>query len=203
MRGLRQLRFCAREALGRIRRHWWPSLVAVSSIAVLLFLAGMGAWGWLSFTGLATRWKEKARLIVYLRDDAASSQRETIAQTLVSLHEVEAVHFVSKDEALRRMQTSLDGQQDLLEGLEDNPLPASFEVTPKPAARQVAALDHVAVAVNELPGVDEVEYGRPWLVKLDAISTVGRVAGLAGLILMAGTLVLLINNTIKLTLYSR
>jgi cell division transport system permease protein len=203
MRGLGQIPFYFREAVAHIRSHLWPSLVTFSSIAVLLFLSGMGAWTWLSFEGLATSWREKARFIVYLQDDAADGQREAIAQTLAGLHEVQAVLFVSKDEALRRMRASLNGQQDILEGLEDNPLPASFEVTPKPDARRVDALDRVSVAVSELPGVDEVEYGRSWLGRLDAMSAVGRVVGLTGLILMASALVLLINNTIKLTLYTR
>ncbi len=203
MQGLLQLRFCLREAVAHIRRHLWPSLVAISSIAVMLFLAGMGTWVWLSFERLATGWKDKARLIVYLHDDAGGAQQQAIAQTLAGLQEVQTVRFVPKNEALRRMRASLDGQRDLLDGLDDNPLPASFEVTPTSAARRVDALDGVAVALRRLPGVEEVEYGRPWLVKLDAMSTAIRVVGLVGLILIAASLVLLITNTIKLTLYAR
>lgn len=203
MHGIGQIRFCLREAVAHIRRHPWPSLAAVSSIAVLLFLAGMGAWAWLSFERLATGWKDKARLVVYLRDDASAGQHRSIAKSLAGLQEVQALHFVSKNEALQRLRLSLDGQRDLLEDLEDNPLPASFEVTPTPAARRVDALDRVAVAVGRLPGVEDVEYGRSWLAKLDAMSALGRVVGLAGIIMMASALVLVITNTIKLTLYSR
>lgn len=203
MRSVGQIRFCLREAAAHIRRHLWPSLVAVSSIAVLLFLAGMGAWAWLSFERLSAGWKDKARLIVFLQDDAGGGQHQAIEKRLAGLQEVQAVRFVSKNEALRRLAASLDGQRDLLDDLEDNPLPASFEVTPTPAARRVDALDQVAAAVRRLPGVEEVEYGRSWLAKLDAMSAVGRVVGLAGLIMMASALVLLITNTIKLTLYAR
>jgi cell division transport system permease protein len=203
MRRAGQIRFCMREASANIRRRPWPILVAVSSISALLFLAGMGAWAWLSFERVSAGWKDKARLIVYLADGAHDGQQKSIATSLASLQEVQAVRFVSKTEALRRLRASLDGQRDLLDDLEDNPLPASFEVTPTPAARRVDALDRVAVAAGRLPGVEEVEYGRSWLVKLDAMSAVGRVVGLSGLILMAAALALLITNTIKLTLYSR
>ena len=89
MQGLWQLRFCLREAVAHIRRHLWPSLVAISSIAVMLFLAGMVTWAWLSFERLATGWKDKARLIVYLNDDAGGDQQQAIAQTLAGLQEVQ------------------------------------------------------------------------------------------------------------------
>lgn len=203
MSGFWQTRYCAREALSNIRRHPWPSMVAVSSIAALLFLAGVSAWTWMGFERLAAGWKEKARLIVYLRDDAAESQMEAIARALEGRKEVEAVRFVSKSEAMGRMRQSLDGQQDLLEGLRENPLPASYEVTLKPEARRLAGLEQVAESVKGLPGVEDVEYGKPWLGKLDAISSIGRAAGVIGLILLAVALVLIINNTSKLSLYAR
>lgn len=203
MSSLWQVRYCAKEALANIRRHPGPSLAAVSSIAMLLFLAGIGAWAWISFEQLATSWKEKTRLIVYLRDDAGGGQREGIAKTLSGQKEVQEVHFVSKAEAMTRLKESLDGQQDLLNGFEENPLPASFEVTLRPRSRRVAALDQVATAVRDLPGVEDIEYGRPWMVKLDAISTVGRSAGLIGLALLAAALLLIINNTSKQSLYAR
>jgi cell division transport system permease protein len=198
-----QVRYCAREALANIRRHPWPSLVAVSSIGALLFLAGVSAWTWMNFERLAASWQEKARLIVYLRDDAPIDQIEAIAKALEVQKEVKAVHFVTKDEAMSRMRESLDGQQDILEGLQENPLPASYEVTLKPEARRLPDMEKVAGSVKGLPGVDDVEYGKPWLAKLDAISNVGRAAGVIGLTLLAAALVLIINNNSKLSLYAR
>jgi cell division transport system permease protein len=198
-----QIRYCAKEALANIRRHPGPSLAAVTSIAMLLFLAGISAWGWMGFERLSTNWKEKARLIIYLRDDAAPDQQDAIAKTLTGQWEVQKVHFVSKAEAMARMRESLDGQHNLLDGFEENPLPASFEATLRPEARRVTALDHVATAVKELPGVEDIEYGRPWLIKLDAISSVGRTAGLMGLALLVAALLLIINNTSKQSLYAR
>lgn len=203
MSNLWQVRYCANEALSNVRRHPGPSLVAVSSIAVLLFLAGLGAWMWMSFELVASGWKEKARLIVYLRDDVAQGQKEAVSQALAGHKEVQDVRFVSRAEAMRKMRESLDGQHDLLDGFEESPLPASFEVTLKPDSRRVVSLDKVAQDVAGLPGVDDVEYSRPLLVKLDAISATGRAAGLVAVVLLGAAMVLIINNTSKLSIYAR
>lgn len=203
MSNLWQARYCASEALSNIRRHPGPSLVAVSSIAVLLFLAGLGGWMWMSFELVASGWKEKARLIVYLRDDVAEGQREAVSEALAGHQEVEEVRFVSKAEAMQKMRESLDGQHDLLDGFEESPLPASFEVRLKPDSRRVVSLDKVAHDVEGLAGVEDVEYSRPLLVKLDAISATGRAAGLVAVVLLGAAMVLIINNTSKLSLYAR
>ncbi len=203
MLGAWKIGYFWREAWANTRRHLWPTVAAVSSIAGVLFMAGLAAWGWKSVEQLASGWKEKARLVVYLRGDAAGDQQEAIASSLSSLNEVQDVHFVSKAEALARMEASLDGQKDLLDGLAQNPLPASYEVTLKPEARQVTVLDRIAQRVGQLPGVEQVDYGRPWLVKLDAISTATRTAGAGGVLVVTAVVLIILANTARLSLYAR
>lgn len=198
-----QLSYCTKEALANIRRHLWPSLVAISSISVLLFLVGLGGWAWMSFEQLAARWKEKARVVVFLEDGAGPAEQDAVARALADRREIEQVKFVSKSEAMERLKASLDGQKDVLEGLGESPLPASFVATLKPAERRAASLERVAKAVGGMPGVDEVQYGEPWLSKIEAIGETGRKAGLGWLALLAAALFLVIHNTSKLAPYAR
>jgi cell division transport system permease protein len=192
-----------KEALSNIWRNPRSSLGAIVSLSLLLFLTGATAWGWLKFEELSASWRAKARLVVYLRDDATQAQKKTIAERLSLMPEVQRVQYISKAEAWRRLSQSLDGPSELMDGLEENPLPASFEVTLKPKARHVAVFDQVASSLGGLPGIEEIDYGRKWLEKLEDISRRGRLAALAGLLLVTVSLVLIIHHTVRLTLQNR
>ena len=90
-----------------------------------------------------------------------------------------------------------------MEGLRENPLPASFELTLKPQFGRSGNIEDLAARLERLPGVAQVQYGRKWVAKLrvfvDVIKLVGVSVG--GFLLMATIFV--ISNTIKLTFYSR
>ena len=91
----------------------------------------------------------------------------------------------------------------ILEGLKDNPLPASLEVKLRPQFGRAGNIEDLSGRLERLPGVDEVHYGRRWVAKLKIFVEVIKLVGITvgGLLLFATIFV--ISNTIKLTFYSR
>jgi cell division transport system permease protein len=88
-----------------------------------------------------------------------------------------------------------------MEGLGDNPLPASFEVRLRTGADE--AIDALVAKLRQLPGVADVRYDRQWLSRL--VSAVGliRGIGLALGILLAVAAALTVANVVRLALYAR
>ena len=116
--------------------------------------------------------------------------------------EVSAATLVTRDEALERFRATLGGGE-LLEGLEENPLPASLELALEPAARSEEAIGRLAAALAAMDGVDELSHDRRW------IEGMARVAGLARTVsvvlggVLVGAALLIVANTIRLAIYSR
>jgi cell division transport system permease protein len=141
--------------------------------------------------------------MVYLDDQAATTTIKQIEQQLQGDRAVAAKQFISKEQALGEFKAQFPSESHLLEGLGQNPLPASFVVTLSPLFRSPDAVKRWAERVGRLAGVAKVDYNQDWI---DALSMVIRsievVAIGIGLVLSAAA-VTIIANTIRLTLFAR
>jgi cell division transport system permease protein len=86
-----------------------------------------------------------------------------------------------------------------LDGLSRNPLPATVEVSP----RGGSDLRGLAGRVSQVAGVAEVDYGREWVDRLEALGNALRGFGTASLALVAFAALLVVANTIRLAVYAR
>ncbi|MGE5623761.1 MAG: permease-like cell division protein FtsX, partial [Methanocella sp.] len=88
---------------------------------------------------------------------------------------------------------------ELFEIVNDNPLPDSFDVEVKNPAQ----VSQVAAAIEKLPGVEKVNYGKSYVDRLVAFTrTIWLVTAVGAILMAAGTL-FIITNAIRLTVYAR
>ena len=71
--------------------------------------------------------------------------------------------IISKEEALIFFKDAFPDQKQLLEGLKDNPLPASIDVQLKDTYQSPDQVRNFALKVKTIPGVNGVEYGQSWI----------------------------------------
>ena len=197
------VRSAVRSAVLGLRASPVTSLVAVATIGVTLLLVGAFALLVANMERLLDRFGDDLRVSAYLADDLPDAQAEALRARVGEAPGVAAVELVTKEEALRRFRESPLGRADLLEGLEENPLPASLEITLVPEHRDRAGLDALAERLRALPGVADLGYGHEWVEGYSR--AVGLVRGVAvglGAVLALATL-LVVSNTIRLGVYAR
>jgi cell division transport system permease protein len=136
---------------------------------------------------------------VFLSETAAGSQIDAIGTRLRANPDVKAVHYISKTQAKARARSELGKDVDLIPG---NFLPAEFDV-------KLSSPGHakdVASSVKTMPGVerkDGVKYGGQTADRfLRNTSIIEAVVG-ALILLLAIAAVLLIANTIRLSIFAR
>lgn len=171
-------------------------------IALSLFIFGMFLIIYLNFQKVSERWGRKVRVDVYLVDDIDTEVTNSLEVKIKNLDGVESVEYVSADSALEEFRHMI-GDDELLKELETNPLPASFKVQVKKEYRNPSYLKELAEKIEKLTGVEQVRYGAEWVEKFDALLKIFKLLGLViGAILSLSSL-LIISNTIRLTIYSR
>jgi cell division transport system permease protein len=190
------------SALRGIAASRVTSSVAVLTIAIALLLVGAFALVVGNMQGLLASFGEDLQVTAYLDPGLPEEDQRSLAQRAATIEGVERVEWVTKQEAWERFGKSLGGAS-LLEGLDENPLPASLEIHLLPGQRTPAGLAILEEALDGLEGVDELARGQEWvegyaraaaLVRSAAIG-LGGVLGIAALLIVA--------NTIRLALYSR
>jgi cell division transport system permease protein len=185
------------EAFRSVTANLSTTIAATMTVLIGMFLLGLfialGTWV-LSWTDEV---KKDVIVRVFFDQNATNRQIESVRADLVGRPDVAKVVFVSKEDALRRMR---EKHPELVKNLASNPLPASYEVTPK-RAEQVEA---VAGSLDPPPaGVEKVNYGKK---TTDRILQVAKIIGgifLVGSLILLTASTLLIANTIRLSIFSR
>ncbi|MCK5236473.1 MAG: ABC transporter permease, partial [Deltaproteobacteria bacterium] len=157
----------------------------------------------INISGVVHQWGEKAHVIVYIKDNSVKGGISELKANLTLLGEVESVTYISKDDALKILNTGFEAGEGLLEGLKENPLPASFEIKLKDSFRDPKLISNFAEKVGSYRWVEEVQFGGEWVEKFaELISFVKLTAVILGTFLIVATL-FIISNTIRLTVYAR
>ena len=198
-----RLRYIVEDALTNLRRSGWGGVASVATIAVSFVIVGI----FLIITGnlgaLVADWKEQFQVTVFLEDGITGDQLALLRKRVQSERAVRSMTYTSKAEALQQFKREMQGKESLLEGLGENPIPASLQIRVHEAYQTPEALKQLTAALSRLEGVEDVMYGQEWVDRLSSVIQVLRLLGLSvGLALGLASL-LIVSNTIRLAVYAR
>ena len=199
-----RLRFFVAEAIRSIRANVAISVAATVTVLIAVLLLGAFIPTFLAVQSTIDDQKAKLDISVYIKDEATVQQVQGLQNNIVGLESeglVREFSYVSKDDALAILREQLRDES-VLDELASNPLPASFEVLPVDPADNAQIVGQLEghPAVHEELGVEfEAETTNRFL---DVVTIVRWVMlGLTLLLLVAA--VLLIGNTIRLSIFAR
>jgi len=189
------------------KRNPYPNLTVTTSLTIALFLIGLCGLLTLSGRKLSALVKQNLEVQVYVQDEREPGQRDAFYQQLIKKPYVlvkdgqPQVRFISKEEAAEKFIR--DAKEDFRELLGENPLPDAYNLKVTDAYFSEAELVKVQKDLEGLPGVREVDYVRNFADEVNRNFTkIYLVLSVfVGLLLLV--IVLLVNNTIKLSLYSQ
>lgn len=191
------------RALRNMRQSPVLSLASVGTVAVALALLAFFAIAVLNVQQLTTSWGENLAVVAYLEQVPEEAELNRWIKEIEAYPEVTKVTFVSRKEAFERFRKRLGADADLVEGLGPDVLPASLEVSLADEMRSESVLATVVERLRRDNRFEDLQYGQGWLEKLEAFLLLLRVAGsaLGGFLVFAALVI--VANTIKLTLYAR
>jgi cell division transport system permease protein len=196
------LRYFVRQAIKNMVENRLVHLIGLGTmvIAFLIFDAFI-----LIFTNLDSWTQEQARSLtmsVYFQGKPERAVIEIIKKELLH-YPVSITGFISKDDALKSLRKQLGDKAGLLDGLGENPLPASLEIVLSRDVSGDSLAYELKTRLEGIDGVDEVQYSQEWIERFQAIMGAVKIIGLVfgGLLFLAALFI--ITNTVKLTIYAR
>ncbi|HUU30459.1 MAG TPA: permease-like cell division protein FtsX [archaeon] len=192
-----------KEALLGFTRSKTMTAFAIVATSFSLLVLGFFALALLNLNTLIRYLEDKVEIVVYLRDSADAALVGLAIEDLSRLEGVNQVRYMSKEEALERFRADLGPNSDLLQDLETNPVPASLNITMKVGYRDTLHVKDVAEAAGQLSFVEEVDYGREWLRRMEILKHVISVVGAVSGTILALVAIILISSAIKIAIFSR
>jgi len=167
-----------REAIRRIWVSKRTSFLAISMIAISLFILGACLLVAENLERAVERWQGKSRATVYFDSEATPDQIRAVDTYLAQHADLRGRHLVTREQALARFKSMFTSLNDIVDQLDENPFPPSFEIDVTPRAIQSKSFDDDIGALRRLPAVDDVQFDWQWLTRLRCLIDIVNLAGL-------------------------
>lgn len=197
---IKNLGYFFKEALVSLSRNRVLSLATVSTMTICILFLGVAVLLTVNAGKFMNQLESDIEIIAYLDDTLTKAEIEDVQSTIEETPGVQEVVFVSKDEALQRLQVRFaQDDYNLQQTLGTNPLPNSYEV--KAANPQEVA--QIAQAIGDIEGVYKVNYGQGIIERLFQVTKWVRIISMVFMVVLALGAIFLIATTIRLAIFAR
>ena len=195
------LSYTLREGIAGFRRAKLSSATSVFALTLALVLIGMFVLvGWLVGEAAEGVRESISEVEVYLKPgDTAAATR--VGERLEAIPGVDSLRFVSQEEAAEIFRESFGEGGDLYDDAQF--LPASWRVRLVGAYASADSLTKFVGLVESWGPVEAVDYEEELLVKVERNARVLTIAGLGIVSLVVLAALLLVGNTVRLSIYAR
>ncbi|HEX9758783.1 MAG TPA: permease-like cell division protein FtsX [Nitrospiria bacterium] len=192
-----------KQAVRGLQEHRILALMTVLSISLTFLFSGLFFLVYINLEQLGGTLRGQVRMMVYLQDAFKENGISSLGDQLKKEKGVEKVIFLSKEDALHEYINELKGDPKLLEGLGENPFPASFQVLIEKSFQNSDFMEKLSQQIRQWEGVDEVRFRDEWVNFLNQVLTFLKLGGIwLGGLLVLGILAI-VSTTIRLTVYAR
>ena len=184
------------------KRRLRSSYISVAlSITVVLILVGLLCTLVFNASRLGDYFKEQLIVTAYLSPNTKEVEKAQLLKGFELNENTLAVTFISKEEAAKDYSEEIG--QDFVEFLGFNPLRDGVEIALKAPFVSVSSIDQLATDLAQRPFVEEVIYDTELLGLLESnFSSIQKALAVGAVILLLFS-ILLINSSIKLSIYSK
>ena len=173
----------------------------VSSTTLVLFVLSILGLVLLNSQSIANYFKEQVTMTVFLVDETKDIERKQLVTTLRLAPFTKTVRFISKESAAAEHSATIG--EDFMDFLGYNPLQDALDIGLKADFATTEVIDSLGDVMEQKPFISEVIYDRPLIVLLNKnIKRIGFWLLVCSGIFI-GIALLLINHSIKLSIYSK
>ena len=189
-------------------RNIWLAIAAMAMMAVTLTILLFAIVANATFSHTISDITSHIDVSVYLKDEVSDEQRNDLIVELKQIDNVQAVGYTSKDQALKNYRAQNIDNPELLAAISetDNPLPASLVISPKDPNKLDTIKDYLDKPEIEALQSDPTSYSGDRKAAIDKIAKATqffRQAGIIGIIIFIIISMLIIFNTIRMTIFNR
>ncbi len=200
---MKRLWYFLREAWTSIRTHQTSTIIGILTTAFTLTSFGIFLLLYHNVHNLLGHIHHNIQIVVYPNDGLETPQLQQLQQTITTHKVIESVTFISQEQALRDFKRQFPEEVHLLEGIGQNPFPASLVLTLISTSPSSDVLARLVSKLQHHPDVKQVRYNRDWIERLTLVVTYIEWGAFIVGIILAFASVTIIANTVQLAFYTR
>ena len=189
------------EGFKNVWRHKMTALTAILSLFISLYIIGALATAGNNTHKVLHYLRSKYKIEVFFSQDISNEQAIGLIHKIKKIEGVRTATIIEKEDAVRIFKDQFG--ENIVELLGYNPLPVSAVVNVDRGRRDPLRVEPIIKEIKTIPNVDDIRYQGNLISKIERNykRIMDKLPYLSGVIILIA--VLIIYNTIKLSVYSR
>jgi cell division transport system permease protein len=173
-------------------------IIGFSFLVMGIFLAMSN-----NITYLGERLSNNLAISFFLDKNLKAEELEFIRSQILASELVEEVAYVSSEDARSKFVANFPELKDILDNLNTNPFPPSYEVKLTEKILSLSAIVYFMENIKSLKGVIDFQFNQEWVEKMDSLSRIVKAVGffLGGILILASFFI--ISNVVRLNVFAR
>ncbi|MDP2168078.1 MAG: permease-like cell division protein FtsX [Thermodesulfovibrionales bacterium] len=190
-------------AMDSLWKEKWINLLSALTIATGLLLMAV-ALSVLYNIQIATRkLPERFVITVFLKEGLTEEKIRDAVSGIKANPKVKSAKYISKDAAMKELKALMKDSDYILEGLDENPLPASVEVGINKEAVSEPSVRAFSDELRAIEGIEDVSYGEKLLSSIQAIKSGAEGIGALVIIILSAGITFVCYSTVKILFYRK
>lgn len=148
-----------KSACQSLLREKWINLLSIFTVGSSLFIITLTSFFLYNIELIASHLPERFSMVIYLKKDLSQEDTDKLIKNLQQRKDISGMTYMSREDAMKELKQALKDSNNILEGLDENPLSASIEIRLKKDFVSTTTARQIAEAIKGMPGVDDVYYG--------------------------------------------
>lgn len=187
------------DAIRRLLRAPFSSFFTTLAIGVALTLPAGLYLTLVNLDHLAGQMPAQPEMSLFISDSVTPAETEKLKQKLENHPGISKRRFVSRESALETLKSQ--GLSDITAGMDKNPLPNAWILTPNDASP--ASMESLRKELAALPGVEDIQLDSAWAERLQAFLRIGERIALLLATLFGVALIAISSNAIRAQILTR
>lgn len=189
-------------SLGKLYRQPFATTLALMMVAIALALPACLHVLLDNFQAVSHKWHDAGQITLFLKDETSANTITRLRARFADHAKIESAEYISAEDALKELRDHSEFRH-LLDGLQENPLPPVFILTPTADAKDAGSLGHLRNELQTFPEIEYVQLDIQWLQRLRAITDIVRRAVIIIGFMLAISVLLVVGNSIRLDIENR
>lgn len=191
--------YLVKKGISSVWKNFVMSFASFSIMLVSLLQVSCAVLFMLNVNIIMGNIEDTNQIVVYAKENATTDQIAHIGDVLKSNSNLTDVRYYSKEEALEDFKEDMAEYADLLQYLEENPMPETY------LARivDISSIRATAAAVSGIDGVQQVKVPYEFAESLTNIRSTFTVIIIAVLLTLVIVSIVIVSNTIRTSVFSR
>ena len=195
-----QLGYVVREAFAGFHRRRLTTGVTVLIMGASLLVLALFVLVTLNLGMTLERARANVDVRVFLVDGLDAERMAALQPPFLAIPGVREARFIDREEALDELRGMLGEDADVVETLDENPLPSSYHLELASGHRTPEAVASIAEDLRRWPEVDDVVYSQAWVGALASWASLFRWGSLIVSVVVLCAAIFVISNTVRLTM---